>query len=150
MALEHHAEAAVARLQVVDHAPVDTDFAGCRILEAGDHAQRRGLAAAGRADENDEFAVLDGETQILSPLSPRRKTSPDCTTRYAPRLSPYHAEAEAAREMLADNQADDHERNRDADRECRLSAVNAAFGRALIFGQFDRQCRDLGLGDDQR
>ena len=65
MTLEHHAEAAVARLEVVDHAAVDADFAGGRILEAGDHAQRRGLAAAGRADEDDEFAVLDGEAQVL-------------------------------------------------------------------------------------
>ena len=68
MALEHHAEAAVARLQVVDHAPVDADFAGGRILEAGDHAQRRRLAAAGRPDKDDEFAVLDGEAQILHRL----------------------------------------------------------------------------------
>src|ERR1019366_701663 len=85
----------------------------------------------------------------LSPRAPRRKTFPDCTTRCAPRLSPYHAEAEAAREMLADDQPDDHERNRDADRERRLAAVDAAFGRALIFRQFDRQRGDLSLGDDQ-
>ena len=51
MGLEHHAEPAVARLEVVDHAPVDADRARARVLEAGDHAQRRGLAAAGRADE---------------------------------------------------------------------------------------------------
>src|ERR1039458_538701 len=68
MALEHHAEAAVARLQVVDHAAVDADIAGGRIFEAGDHGQRRGLAAAGRPDENDEFAVLDGEAQIFHRL----------------------------------------------------------------------------------
>ena len=65
VALEHHAEVAVARLQIVDHASVDADFARARILEAGDHAQRGGLAAAGRSDEDDEFAVLDGEVQIL-------------------------------------------------------------------------------------
>ena len=64
MALEHHAEAAVARLEIVDHAPIDADFARARILEAGDHAQRGGLAAAGRADEHDEFAVLDGEADV--------------------------------------------------------------------------------------
>ena len=68
MALEHHAEAAVARLQVVDHFPVDTDFTGARVLETGDHAQRRGLAAAGRSDEDDELAVLDDEVQILHRL----------------------------------------------------------------------------------
>jgi hypothetical protein len=38
MALEDHAEPAVARLQVVDHASVDADFAGGRIFETRDHA----------------------------------------------------------------------------------------------------------------
>src|SRR5262245_50119259 len=52
--------------------------------------------------------------------------------------------------MLADDQADDHQRNGDADRERRLAPVDAAFGRALVFRQLDRQRRDLGLGDDQR
>ena len=65
VALEHHAEPAVARFQVVDHAPVDADLAGSRILEAGDHAQRRGLAATGGADKDDELAVLDGESQVF-------------------------------------------------------------------------------------
>src|SRR5215475_913053 len=51
--------------------------------------------------------------------------------------------------MLADDQADDHQRNSDADRERRLAAVDAAFGRALVFRQLDRQRGDLGLGDDQ-
>ena len=46
VALEHHAEPAVARLEVVDDAPVDADFAAGRVFETGDHAQRRGLAAA--------------------------------------------------------------------------------------------------------
>ena len=32
-----------------------------RVLEPGDHAQQRGLAASGRADKDDEFAVLDGQ-----------------------------------------------------------------------------------------
>ena len=57
--LEHHAEPAVARLEIVDHAAVDADLARGRVLEAGDHAQRRGLAAARGADEHHELAVLD-------------------------------------------------------------------------------------------
>ena len=64
MGLEHHAEPAVARLDVVDHAPVDADFAGGRVLEAGDHAQRRGLAAARWTDEHHELAVLDRAREI--------------------------------------------------------------------------------------
>src|SRR6185437_9838814 len=45
--------------QVVDALAADQDVAGRRLLEAGDHAQRRGLAAAGRPEERDELALLD-------------------------------------------------------------------------------------------
>ena len=69
MALKHHAEIAVARLEIVDDAPVDADFARSRILETGDHAQRRRLAAAGRSDEHDELAVFDREVQVLDRLN---------------------------------------------------------------------------------
>ena len=34
-------------------------------LEAGHHAQGRGLAAAGRAEEGDELAALDIEVELL-------------------------------------------------------------------------------------
>jgi len=68
VALEHHAEAAVARLEIVDHAPVDADFARSRVLETGNHAQRRRLAAAGGTDEDDELAVFDVEGQIFHRL----------------------------------------------------------------------------------
>ncbi len=37
-------------------------------LEAGDHAQQRGLAAAGGADEDDELAVLDAEVDAVDDL----------------------------------------------------------------------------------
>ena len=64
MGLEHHAEPAVARLEVVDHAPVDADLARARVLEAGDHAQGRGLAAARRTHQHDELAILDGQADV--------------------------------------------------------------------------------------
>ena len=80
VALEHHAEPAVARLEVVDHAAVDPDLARGRILEAGDHAQRRGLAAAGGADEHDELAVLDREVDVLDGDHGRRTTCADCAS----------------------------------------------------------------------
>jgi hypothetical protein len=35
------------------------------VLQAGQHAQKRGLAAARRADEDDEFAVLDIDADAL-------------------------------------------------------------------------------------
>ena len=45
--------------------PSIDDRAGGRRLEAGDHAQHRGLAAAGRAEEGDELALLDVEVEVL-------------------------------------------------------------------------------------
>ena len=53
---------------VVDVAAVDADLAAGDVLEAGDHAQQRGLAAAGRADEDDELAMLDGQVDALDDL----------------------------------------------------------------------------------
>ena len=66
--LEDHRDVAVLGLDVVDHATVDLEGAGGDVLEAGDHAQRRGLAAAGRADEDDELLVSDLKVEVLHPL----------------------------------------------------------------------------------
>src|SRR6185312_7931890 len=66
VALKHHPEAAVARLEIVDHPAVDADFAAVRLLEAGDQAQCRGLAAARRPDEHDELAVLDDAAEVAA------------------------------------------------------------------------------------
>ena len=57
--LEHHGNVAVLRHDVIDHAAADPDFARDDRFQTGDHAQQRGLAAAGGADEHDEFAILD-------------------------------------------------------------------------------------------
>ena len=59
--LEHHRHVAVFRRHVVDHLAVDPDLAAGDVLEAGDHPQRRRLAAAGRADQHDELLVGDVE-----------------------------------------------------------------------------------------
>ena len=59
VALEHHRDVALGRRQLRDVAAVDQDRAGGRLLEAGDHAQRRRLAAAARADEHDHLARRD-------------------------------------------------------------------------------------------
>ena len=56
--LEHHADVALVRRPVGDVLAVDRDRAGRRLLEAGDHPQRRRLAAAGRAEERHELALL--------------------------------------------------------------------------------------------
>ena len=53
------------RRQVIDHLTVDGDGAAGDLLEAGDEAQQRRLAAARRADEDDEFARRDVEIDAL-------------------------------------------------------------------------------------
>src|SRR5690606_13962387 len=57
--LEHHRDVPVGRLQVVHHPRADRDLAGGHLLQAGDHPQQRGLAAAGWTDDHDELAVAD-------------------------------------------------------------------------------------------
>ena len=44
--------------------PVDQDLAGGQVLQPGDEAQQRGLAAARGADEDHELAVADVEIGI--------------------------------------------------------------------------------------
>ncbi len=46
-------------MQLVDAVAGNADLAAGHLFQAGDHAQQRGLAAAGRADQHDELAVLD-------------------------------------------------------------------------------------------
>ena len=48
-----------------DELAVDVQLAARDLLETCDHAQGGGLAAAGRADENDEFLIGDVEVELL-------------------------------------------------------------------------------------
>ena len=57
--LEHHRDVAILGRHVVHHARADADRAARDGLQPGDHAQQSGLAAARRADEDDEGAVGD-------------------------------------------------------------------------------------------
>ena len=66
--LEDHRDIAVLRLDIVHHLAVDLQRTARDILKAGDHAKRRGLSAAGRSDEDDEFLVRDIEVEILDRL----------------------------------------------------------------------------------
>ncbi len=66
--LEHHRDVALARLQIVDHPPADFHRAGGDALKPGHHAQKRGLAAAGRADNDDEFAIGHIQTDAMDDL----------------------------------------------------------------------------------
>src|SRR5207249_5546762 len=58
-------DVAAARRQVGDVAVADQDLAGGHVLEARDHAEQRRLAAAGRADEDQELAVLDLQGDLV-------------------------------------------------------------------------------------
>ena len=63
--LEHHAHVAVGGRELRHVAAADQDLALARHLEAGDHAQGRGLAAAGGAEQGHELARLDGEGDVV-------------------------------------------------------------------------------------
>ena len=63
--LEHHRDVAVLRRDVGDVAVADEDAARVDLFEAGEHAQRGGLAAAGGADEDEELAVGDLEVELV-------------------------------------------------------------------------------------
>ena len=58
----------VGGLQVLDRLAVDQYVAAVDLLEPGDGAQGRGLAAARLAEQDDELVVLDNEVQILDDL----------------------------------------------------------------------------------
>ncbi len=101
--LEHHRDVALGGRQVVHHPRADGDGARRHLLEPGDHPQECRLAAARRADENDELPVEDvdvdpvqhlhraiGLAQVADrDLSHARAVSPVCDKGYPrpPRLS---------------------------------------------------------------
>ena len=63
--LEDHGDIAVLRGHIVHELAVDIQLALGDLFETCDHAQRGGLAAAGRADEDDEFLVRDVQVEFL-------------------------------------------------------------------------------------
>jgi hypothetical protein len=67
--LEHHGDVAVARLELVDDAPADGISPGDR-LQPRDHAQQGGLAAARRADDDDELAVAMAMLDAVTAVTP--------------------------------------------------------------------------------
>src|SRR5690606_39501913 len=63
--LEHHRDVALLRFALVHDLAAYPEHACGNVLKARDHAQRRRLAAAGGANENHEFAVLDVQIDSL-------------------------------------------------------------------------------------
>ena len=65
------------RMHVVDDPLADQEPAVGDLLQAGDHAQRRRLAAARGADEDEELAVPDVEVELGRPPGCHRDTTGD-------------------------------------------------------------------------
>ena len=65
VALEHHRDVAILRRDLVHHAVADTQLAAADRLQARDHPQQGGLAAARRPDQHQQFAVVDLEAGVV-------------------------------------------------------------------------------------
>jgi hypothetical protein len=61
--LEHHGDVPALRRDVGDVAAADQDAALVDVLQAGEHAQRRGLARARGTDQDEKLAVRDLQVQ---------------------------------------------------------------------------------------
>ena len=61
--LEHHVDRALVRQHMGDVLAVEQDAALVRRLEAGEHSQQRGLAAAAGAEQREKLAGPDVERQ---------------------------------------------------------------------------------------
>ncbi len=65
VALEHGMHRAFFSGSVGEVFAVEQNLPGIGQIEAGDHAQYRGFAAAGRAEQREEFARLDAEADVV-------------------------------------------------------------------------------------
>lgn len=63
--LEHHADVALVRRDIVDRATGQEDFAGGGGFETGQHHQAGGLAGPGGAEQGEEFALANVQVEIL-------------------------------------------------------------------------------------
>jgi hypothetical protein len=62
--LEHHGDVAMRGLHAVDALVTNIEIAGCDRLQPCNDPEQGRLAAAGRADEDDEFVVRDLQVEI--------------------------------------------------------------------------------------
>ncbi len=65
IALEHHGDVSILGGHIVHHAVTDADDALGDLLQAGEHAQAGGFAAARGADKDEELFVLNENIQVL-------------------------------------------------------------------------------------
>ena len=62
--LENHRDVAILGCNIVDQLVADVELAVGNLFQAGDHAQRGGLTATRRSDQNDELLVLDVQREV--------------------------------------------------------------------------------------
>ena len=62
--LENDPDVSVPGLDLVDDMTVEQKLAGGRKIDAGEQKEARRLAAAGRAEQRDKLAVLDGQVHV--------------------------------------------------------------------------------------
>ena len=74
IALEDHAETALLRLQLIDAVAAEADLAARKRKQPRDTIESRRFAAAGGAEQGDEFARLDRQVdaveRVVSPEGP--------------------------------------------------------------------------------
>src|SRR5262249_18951276 len=70
--LKDHRYVTAIRLYVIDDLVADAESASCRRLQAGDQAEERGLAAAGRPNQRDQFAVVHPQVDVAHRLDAAR------------------------------------------------------------------------------
>ena len=63
--LKHHADVAFFGRYIIDSAIADTYLPGGHFFQAGDHAQTRALAAAGRAHEHEKLAAFNRNGHVF-------------------------------------------------------------------------------------
>ena len=80
IALEHHGDAASAWRHLVDGFAIDEDVTRSLLLEPGDDAKQRRLAAPGRAEQNQDLAIVGGQRDAVD-RSDRSELFSDCACR---------------------------------------------------------------------
>ena len=65
IALKDHRDSAFARRQMINDSAADKNLAGGGRFEAGNHPQQRGFAGAGRAEEDEELALLCFQIDVV-------------------------------------------------------------------------------------
>ncbi len=97
--LEHRVDRAAERRQAFHAFAIEADAAGAGLFETGDEAEEGGLAAAGRAEEGEEFVGVDIQGHIVKGL----QALAGGTEFHADPLDGYragHAEFHAVKQLL--------------------------------------------------